>query len=418
MEPRTRALIVSLLAIALLFPLFIQVSGGIYDSATPVIDSGGMLSTLPLPVSIGACALALLVLCRSYRLAIPAVVFISALVSAMLLSLAFAGVGLHLEERKLLLAAQFLLPTMGLALGLMVRDENNVIPRAFMGVLVLLVPLQLAAGWWQQTLTLTHHLYVFSIYQHFQFVPVIFVAAFCFVLAHLWGQYKFLLQILTGAMGVYVLASASFLAIGLYAMFVSLFLLRKLCGLKLQRWKFFGLLGAGVLAAVGGAVLYYGVAKSNNNLIGDRGQYLGKFQTLAEGKIPINIEERLGDWKMYGSWIIEDQRSLLFGHVSPPAREVRTSPHNWYLDLIYNFGLVSLLPLLALIGYTTYLLCRSFGSLSEEVIWLACIVAFLVLVDSNFKVTLRQPYPGIFAYFLWGLLLSRLQAMSPPKTGY
>jgi hypothetical protein len=48
-------------------------------------------------------------------------------------------------------------------------------------------------------------------------------------------------------------------------------------------------------------------------------------------------------------------------------------------------------------------------SLSGQTLWLAALVAFLVLVDSNFKVTLRQPYPGIFVYFLWGLLLSRLR---------
>jgi hypothetical protein len=44
-------------------------------------------------------------------------------------------------------------------------------------------------------------------------------------------------------------------------------------------------------------------------------------------------------------------------------------------------------------------------------------VAFLVLVDSNFKVTLRQPYPGIFAYFLWGLLLSRLRPRPAARPG-
>jgi len=30
-------------------------------------------------------------------------------------------------------------------------------------------------------------------------------------------------------------------------------------------------------------------------------------------------------------------------------------------------------------------------------------------------VTLRQPYPGLFAYFLWGLLLTRLRF--PAKSG-
>jgi len=35
---------------------------------------------------------------------------------------------------------------------------------------------------------------------------------------------------------------------------------------------------------------------------------------------------------------------------------------------------------------------------------------FLVVIDNDLKVTFRQPYPGLFGFFLWGLLLSRLAA--------
>ena len=34
-----------------------------------------------------------------------------------------------------------------------------------------------------------------------------------------------------------------------------------------------------------------------------------------------------------------------------------------------------------------------------------------VIIDNSFKVGLRQPYPGIITFFLWGLLLSRLSPM-------
>ncbi|SDN02434.1 hypothetical protein SAMN05720382_103112 [Polaromonas sp. JS666] len=417
MQSRTNQALLWLVAIGLLFPLFIQLSGGVYVNTALVTDSSGVLSKLPLPISILAAAFGVLFFLKNYRQAAPAISFVAALVAAMLLSILFASETLDVESRKLLLAAQFLLPTMGLLLGQLVRDETDVIPRAFMWLLAVMVPVQLLAGWWQGTLTLTHYLYVFSIYQHFQFVPVIFVAAFCLALAYLWDRYKPLLRILTVVMGIYVMASAAFLAIGLYIMFVPLFFLRRMSRLKLQRWAVVALLGAGVVAAVGGATLYYSIAKHNNNLIGDHGQYLGKFQTLAEGKMPVNIRERLGDWKMYGSWITESPRTLLFGHVSPPAREVRTSAHNWYLDFTYNFGLISLLPFLALIAYTARLVWRWRASLPEEVLWCAGIVAFLVLVDSSFKVTLRQPYSGIFAFFLWGLLLSRLRLPAASRPG-
>jgi hypothetical protein len=417
MQSRTHLALLWFIAVGLLFPLFIQLSGGVYVNTALVTDSSGVLSKLPLPISIGAAVFGVLFFLKNHRQAVPAITFIAVLVAAMLMSIVFASDVQDIESRKLLLAAQFLLPTMGLLLGQLVRDETDVIPRAFMWLLVVMVPVQLLAGWWQGTLTLTHYLYVFSIYQHFQFVPVIFVAAFCLALAYLWDRHKALLRILAVVMGVYVMASAAFLAIGLYVMFVPLFFLWKMFRLKLERWVVFALLGAGIVAALGGATLYYSIAKHNNNLIGDHGQYLGKFQTLAEGKMPVNIRERLGDWKMYGAWITESPRTLLFGHVSPPPREVRTSAHNWYLDFTYNFGMVSLLPFLALIAYTARRAWRLRASRPEEVFWCAGIVAFLVLVDSSFKVTLRQPYSGIFAFFLWGLLLSRLRPPAASRPG-
>lgn len=417
MQSKTKNSILWLITISLLFPLFIQISGGIYNNMVVITDSGGLLDRLPLPISIGACLFGIVAYFRNYRQAIPAVVFVTALVAVMLLSLAFADANLDIERRKVLLAAQFLLPTVGLVFGQLVRDEKNIIPRAFMWVLLLLVPLQLLLGWGQKTMTLTHYLYVFSIYQHFQFVPIIFVMAFCLVMVHLWDHHRNLLRFLTVAMGIYVIASASFLAISLYSVFVFLFFLLKILRLKTGRLIGCVVFGAGIVTAGVVIGLYYGIAQKNTSIVGDNGQYIGKFQTLTEGKMPINIERRFADWALYSNWISENNRTLVFGHVEPPPREVKTSAHNWYLDFAYSFGLISLLPVFVLIVFTVYMVWRFRKILPGDTWWLAGLVAFVVLVDSNFKVTLRQPYPGIFAYFLWGLLLSRLRALAQPKLG-
>jgi hypothetical protein len=90
-----------------------------------------------------------------------------------------------------------------------------------MWVLILLVPVQLVAGWWQK------HLDADALplcLQHLPAFPVCaghFRAAFCLALAYLWERHKTLLRCLTVVMGVYVIASASFLAIRP---------LRRLCG--------------------------------------------------------------------------------------------------------------------------------------------------------------------------------------------
>ena len=43
---------------------------------------------------------------------------------------------------------------------------------------------------------------------------------------------------------------------------------------------------------------------------------------------------------------------------------------------------------------------------------LSVVVFFLLFVDNFVKVGMRQPYPGIVAFFLWGILLSRLGALA------
>lgn len=417
MPSRNNHLTLWLIAIALLFPLFFQLSGGIYYSAGAITDSGGLVSKLPLPISIIACLFGTLALARNYRQALPAAVFIGSFSALLLVSLLFAGADQPVQQRKLLIALQFLLPTMGLVLGQLVSDKENIVPKAFMWVLLLLVPVQLLAGWWQKTLTLTHNLYLFSIYQHFQFVPVVFVAAFCFVMAHLWDEHRGVLRFLTVVMGIYAIASASFLAIGLYGAFVIAFYVRRMWQMKTGRVIGVILFGVGVVAAVLVIGLYYGIAKTNTSIIDDNGQYLGKFQTLADGKMPVNLEQRLGDWKLFYDGIIESNRTMLLGHVEPLPREVKTSAHNWYLDFVYSFGFVPLVPLLSLMVFTALLLFRARRKLFGPTWWLAALVAFMVLVDSNFKVTLRQPYPGIFAFFIWGLLLTRLRQHAVPQRG-
>jgi GT2 family glycosyltransferase len=137
-----------------------------------------------------------------------------------------------------------------------------------------------------------------------------------------------------------------------------------------------------------------------------------KFKRLSEGKIPTNLQERLEDWRLFGSGIVESPKTALAGHPQPMPREIRSSPHNWYIDIAYTFGLLALIPMAVLIGHTAVLCWRQRKALDRESWCLVWVVFYLVAIDSNFKVTLRQPYPGIFAYFLWGLLLARLHALA------
>jgi glycosyltransferase involved in cell wall biosynthesis len=133
--------------------------------------------------------------------------------------------------------------------------------------------------------------------------------------------------------------------------------------------------------------------------------------------LPRNLIERLHDWQLYGSRVGESWVTLLFGHPRPLDRSILSSAHNYYLDFVYNFGVLAILPLLALIVLTLRLVWRHRGAVRSDggLLGLTLVVLFLVLMDNNFKVALRQPYPGIITFFLWGVLLTRLRMRDEPR---
>jgi hypothetical protein len=416
MEIRNNPQLLIIIGIGLLFPLFFQLSGGIYNSTHPIIDSGGILATLPLPISILACFGGILILLGNYRRAFLGWIFVAGLSFVLLVSLLFAEIGAEVDRRKVILIFQYLLPTFGLVLGQMIVDDEKFIPRAFLGTLLVIVPAQLVCGWVQGTFALTHNLYLFSIYSHIQFVPLILVCAFLYSMATLWESHKRALYMLAFLMLIYVLASASFLTIFAYVAFIAVFTCIRM-GMPLKNIKVAVIFPVLVVVAVAIVVeslqIFYELIRNHYLVIHVDGSYINKFDELSSGNIPKNVLERLDIWKLYVGVITESTKTVILGHNIPLPREIISSAHNWYLDITYSFGLISLLPMFLLIGYTAYRLWQSKQILPGETLWLAVIVFYLVIVDNNFKVSLRQPYPGIFAYFLWGLLLSHL----PHKRG-
>ena len=403
-DNRRGKLLLWILGGGLLFPLFFQLSGRIYHNVNLVVDSGGDVQFLPLPVSLIVCYGGLLLLAPRYRQAALSLKGITAMVLAMALSLLLAGG--KVEPRKVVLSVQVLLPLGGLVLGQMIRDEDQIIPRAFLAVLLITVPFQLLAGWVQGNVALTHHLYVFTIYQHFQFVPLIFICSFAYSMSLLWDTYKRTFIVLIPVMFIYALESLSFLTIIALVVFVCAFAWVRLKGYrKLLVILLISVVTAGIWAYPSLVQHHMG---SNRSV---KSQYIEKLKPLEQGEIPRNVTDRLADWKLYGSGIVESAQTILIGHPAPFQREVKTSAHNWYLDVAYNFGLLALLPIFFLGACTAWLLWQKREAVPTAVFWLTAIVFYLVILDNNMKVSLRQPYPGIFTFFLWGMLLSRLQGI-------
>ncbi|MDE3207277.1 MAG: hypothetical protein KGL58_00345, partial [Pseudomonadota bacterium] len=263
------------------------------------------------------------------------------------------------------------------------------------------------------------------IYQNFEYVPVIFISAFLIVLYSLWSNpsYRKAICFLAPFIGIYAVASLSELAIFEMAAGVFIFTLT-------QYQKFRSNLTLAPLLLVLIATLGYTPFVKHDprtvNKYDAMGTYGGGAQTsgsIAEQErfksadqfrhLPTNLALRLIDWEYYSKHIVANNESFLLGHGKPLSRRISTNAHNYYIDLLYNFGMIAALPVFILIGYLLYLATKFWPTIysSNRCFVLLAVVLFLIFVDSSFKVTLREPYPAIFTFFLWGVLLSRLKGL-------
>lgn len=108
---------------------------------------------------------------------------------------------------------------------------------------------------------------------------------------------------------------------------------------------------------------------------------------------------------------------LILGSKQRLDRATYPSAHNYYLDLIYNFGIISIFPILWLFMYTLkyIFIIRWEILLSIPVIGITLSTLFLIQIANNFKVGLRHPHPGKYSFFLCGVLLSILLVMQKNK---
>lgn len=409
-----------IIVVLLLFPLFFQLSGGIFRDPGIYFNSGAKLPLLPIPISVIACYCGILII-AAYRQATTSLTYIFFTCLLMVATTIIVSQGVSVEDQaKFILLIQFILPMFGLVLGQMYQAKSQPavysLEKAFLYVLLFIVPLQLLSTWLQGYKYLSPYLYFFSIYQHLQYVPVIFVSAFLVAFCSLWSasKYKRTLWILAPLMGIYVVASMS--------MFAIFMLLAGLLGYAIYQWRHFfdktaTLLLLLVMLSTGGYLLYAKDSmkfKFNFNFLNaySQSQTASSQSQITQNQslIASKMKEKQYYWKYYAENIVRSPQTFLLGHAAPPNRAEYPSAHNYYLDIIYNFGFLALLPMLVVLVYTLMLLYRSRKELytSTNLLSNSASVLFLLGVDNFFKIGLRQPYSGIFIFFLWGLLINKI----------
>lgn len=415
----SRNLLRTLIAVLLTLPVFVSLEGGLFRSQHFIFNSEGIISKLPIPLSVGACYLGIALL-GDYRrgnrgLSIVFFTFVLMVLSTFATTYATDNA----ERGKLFLLLQYLLPMFALVLGMMYENygkKDQIFEKSFLCIVAVIVTLELLATWMQGYLALSPYVYFFSIYQHLQYVPVIMVTGYVLGLFSLWdvGRWRLLILAITPLIAIYVSASMSMAALGFSVLGGAVFFASRMILPRGREVK--GMILMPLLLFVSFSLLY----NQYVSVVTNRGNG-GVFSAISSGmyssKISdsglANVVERGTIWKQYVDGFSREPALLLFGHSSPMEREVMPSAHNYYLDFTYNFGLLAMIPILSLMIYTFWVTCRNWRGVisSWSTIGFAFIVCVLLLCENNVKVSLRMPYSGIVIFFLWGLLLSRLDVL-------
>ena len=426
----------------LILPLFFQMSNGVFNDTSFYFNSGGELALLPLPLSTIMSFVGIVLLGGLTKARLTIAVLLLTSVGMLAVTALLAMEHGSIKKSKFILLAQYVLPMCALVLGQQygVRPGAiNIMAKAFTLILVLAVPAQLISTLTSGLSILSPSLFLFSAHQHLQYIPVIFVGAFLVAIFTLWEfhSYRLLLSILAGLMGAYVSLSLSILAIvflisGMVCFSGHTILLRK---------KGFYTSAITLLTTF---ILVCSLASNDSEALKEKlGAYTPSKASLEIDEIggntdevvfetpskispeddkvafstPQNLAERAIYLTFYIEEIVQNSSSILLGHLEPPDRGNYPSAHNYYVDFIYNFGALAIIPLLGLAGFTAYSVIRNFPKIfiSSQILGIAGVVLFLLFADNMFKVGMRQPYPGLMTFYLWGVLLALLAKLERRK---
>ncbi len=407
----------------LVFPVFFQLDGGLFRDLAFVFDAQGAIKKLPLPASVIVMFLGIAVLGNYWQASRALTTLFFSSLLFVLTSLVAADGSAYQEGAKLILLAQFLLPMFGLVLGEMygMTDNNGRSPQwAACGMLLVVLPAQLISTWSDGYTVLSPHVFLFSIYQHLQYFPMVVSALAITTVVALWDK-----TLLEKRAVLFLMPLASVYVFSTHSMAAVLGLVVALAGFGFYhlRREAGRAQTAVLLMVVLSLLAAFSAARESGWLasqlvpggqVVDQETWQIKLSTpsgLNSSPLPKGVAERVEHWRFFYHGLIESPHSFLAGHATPPDREKHPSAHNYWLDTAYNFGSISLIPLVGMLLWTLRALwARRDKLLNDSILFgLALAVLYLLLFENMLKVGMRQPYPGIITFFLWGLLIARLR---------
>ena len=398
----------AIILLSFFFPLFFQLFGSIFTATDIYYDSQNLLLRLPLPLAAIICFIGIVFTIRLEKRHFGMGVIFSTFMLMMLSIILTTAEPDKTKLAKFILLGQFVLPMFAFVFGSLYLKPKSVylsFEAVALYMLLIIIPLEVTASVLQGSYALTPNLYIFSLYQYHQYLPVVFIGLYFLTATALYKNniLRYLILFLTPWMGIYLAKSISLLTVSLAILGVFIFIM----GAFKNNKKPFALTLVTLLLIF--SVIYYPVVNfvkvyliSINHELQSSNKVVPQFPHIFKTTFPY--------WDYYWHGIFDELKQFFFGHQSSPDHSLYPSAHNYYLDLIYNFGFLTMLPF----GYLIVNTLRNFklyiGSkfLTANLLMLFVIVMFSIFVDNSFKVSFRQPYPGMVMFFLWGVLSTRL----------
>ena len=197
-----------------LMPLFFQLSGNIFIGTGFHFDAKGSLLLTPLPIACITCFIGIALLLRwenhYFGIDVIFLIFILSMFSVLIT----ASSTDKAELAKFVLLIQFLVPMFGFVLGqLYIEPESPylTLEAIILYVLVLVIPAQVTLTLIAGEGMLVPDVGLFSLYQHLQYLPIIFVGLYFFSIISLakYRVFRRVIVFLAPWFGVYIAASLS-----------------------------------------------------------------------------------------------------------------------------------------------------------------------------------------------------------------
>lgn len=392
----------------LVLPVFFQFGSGIFTSTDLFFDSNRSISRLPLPFSILA-SFAILLGIGAFSRARISLLFIFLNFVLMTVAVIISTPTSTLaQQSKFIQIAQITLPMFALISGQFFENNKNLLgltyENVFFYTILFVVSLQLLCSLLAGSVTLIPSVKVFSIYQYLHYVPVMLIITYTFIFERLWTRSfnRKLLLLLWALIAIYSMMTGSLFIIATFLTCIGsyVFLFGKLKDHRLLKSCL-----SMILITVTFLTYHQHVSVMNNADLST-----GSVSMITKVQHGWNVKS--DGWEIYLKAIREHPQILLVGHSHISELGKATSSHNYYLDLIYNFGIVGLIPLLALIVFTVHKTWIKYSQVicNSHLLYPMLSIAFLLLIENNFYMGLKQPYPGILSFFLWGIYLNRLKS--------